>query len=111
MPAPEECDQQQVQQPLQAPPIICPITHGTQASDVWFFNPNNVSEQFPDTSSVLASVWVGKQSHNVWESDVEDEDMLDVDVALQKENYGEPGSSDSCKSMVMDLLLSLKSLV
>ena len=44
----------------------------------------------------------GRQSSKfVRAADVDDADMLDVDVALQKENYGEPGSSDYRKNMAM----------
>lgn len=78
MPAPEECGQQHEQQPLYTPPILHPTTCDTLASDVRFFNPNYVSEN-------PAPVWVGNQSHNFVQTvDVEDDDMLDVDVAFQK---------------------------
>ena len=38
----------------------------------------------------------------------DDADMLDVDVALQKENYGDPGSSDYRKNMAFAMVLYKK---
>jgi hypothetical protein len=44
----------------------------------------------------------GRQSSKfVRMADVPDADMLDVDVALQKDNYGTPGSSDYMKNMAL----------
>ena len=84
-------------------------SRGTPATRVGFANPIVGGSNAPAGGGTTN---VGQQGHGsgvlgrqaskfVRATDVYDADMLDVDVALKKENYGELGSSDYWKNMAM----------